>query len=152
MGKRKIHKFVKIEDNNSRNVTYCKRKKGLIKKAMELSLLCHQQVYLSIFDQERQKLVIYCTSENYNGKVAWKAEQSDLTKCSHYEHYTNNSYKEMSQRIKIEKKLVMSPSMQIFRVGPQENQTDEEDEKQNSQKNKIKLSIIQKRIDQNEDC
>lgn len=53
MGKRKIHSFVKIEDDNSRNVTYCKRKKGLVKKAMELSLLCKQEIYLSIFDQER---------------------------------------------------------------------------------------------------
>lgn len=62
MGKRKIHSFVKIEDTNNRNVTYCKRKKGLIKKAMELSMLCSQDVYLSIFDQERQKLVVYASS------------------------------------------------------------------------------------------
>lgn len=67
MGKRKIHSFVKIQDENSRNVTYCKRKKGLVKKAMELSLLCNQQIYLSIFDQERQKLVIYNSNEYYNG-------------------------------------------------------------------------------------
>ena len=53
MGKRKIDTFVKIDDENNRNVTYCKRKKGLIKKAMELSLLCNQDVYLSIFDEER---------------------------------------------------------------------------------------------------
>ena len=53
MGKRKIHRFEKIADVNSRNVTYCKRKKGLVKKAMELSLLCHQQIYLAIFDQDR---------------------------------------------------------------------------------------------------
>lgn len=59
MGKRKIDRFVKIADDNCRNVTYCKRKKGLVKKAMELSLLCDQHVYISIFDQERQKLVVY---------------------------------------------------------------------------------------------
>jgi len=53
MGKRKIHHFIKINDYNSRNVTYCKRKKGLIKKAMELSMLCGQEVYLSILDQEK---------------------------------------------------------------------------------------------------
>jgi len=42
MGKRKISVIQQIDDRVSRNVTYCKRKKGLIKKAMELSILCGQ--------------------------------------------------------------------------------------------------------------
>ena len=53
MGKRKIESFKKIDNDNDRNVTYCKRKKGLIKKAMQLSYLCGQEVYLSIFDEEK---------------------------------------------------------------------------------------------------
>ena len=53
MGKKKLESITKIKDKNSRNVTYCKRKRGLIKKAMELSKLCDQQIYLAIFDKEK---------------------------------------------------------------------------------------------------
>ena len=125
MGKRKIQAFVKIEDNNSRNVTYCKRKRGLIKKAMELSMLCQQEVYLSIFDQERQKLVVYCSSETFNGKAVWKAENSDLKRCPQYERYTNEDHDEISHgRLRIEKTSIFSPSMQKFKLQGAESESD----------------------------
>jgi hypothetical protein len=39
MGKAKIG-FAKIEDDKARNITFQKRKRGFLKKAMELSSLC----------------------------------------------------------------------------------------------------------------
>ena len=59
MGKKKIEVFAKITDKNARNVTFSKRKKGLIKKAMELSILCDQEIYIVIFDRRLDKLVMY---------------------------------------------------------------------------------------------
>lgn len=53
MGKRKITKFEEIENRVSRYVTYCKRKKGVIKKAMELSLLCGQEILLAVYDSSK---------------------------------------------------------------------------------------------------
>ena len=41
-----------IKNKIDRNVTFCKRKKGLIKKAMELSIICDQDVAVYIFDRE----------------------------------------------------------------------------------------------------
>ena len=137
MGKRKISIFKTIQDENSRNVTYCKRKKGLIKKAMELSLLCNQSIYLSIFDQNRQKLVVFKSTDDYNGLIASDAEQSDLRLCAQFEHYTNANYNDMSRRIKIERKLAIAPSMQIFKIGEGRLRQDRDS------KDSVKLQHIQ---------
>ncbi len=75
MGKRKI-KIERISNNRQRQVsfllfnltyyysqlTFYKRKNGLIKKAMELSMLCSTKVILSIV--ENGKTVTYSSEEN----------------------------------------------------------------------------------------
>ncbi|KAM3289699.1 agamous-like MADS-box protein AGL70 [Capsicum chacoense] len=43
MGRRKLE-IKKIQDKNCRQVTFCKRRKGLMKKANELSILCDVDV------------------------------------------------------------------------------------------------------------
>jgi len=48
MGRKKI-KIARIDDERVRKVTFTKRKAGLIKKAMELSLLCDCEIALIIF-------------------------------------------------------------------------------------------------------
>ena len=48
MGRGKVE-LKKIENTTSRQVTFCKRRNGLLKKAYELSLLCDAEVALIIF-------------------------------------------------------------------------------------------------------
>jgi SepF-like predicted cell division protein (DUF552 family) len=61
MGRKKIP-IKPITDERNRHVTFNKRKSGLIKKAMELSILCNCQISLVIFNAENQ-LFEYCSTD-----------------------------------------------------------------------------------------
>ena len=63
MGRNKIV-IQKIKDERTRNITYYKRKKGLLKKAMELSLLCDVDVIVGIYPKKisHSQLLIFCTN------------------------------------------------------------------------------------------
>ena len=65
MGKNKIS-IQKINDKRLRNLTYYKRKKGLIKKAMELSLLCDIDIIVGIYQKHiaKNQLLMFCTINN----------------------------------------------------------------------------------------
>ena len=52
MGRRKID-IVRIENERHRQVTFTKRKSGLLKKATELAILCDAQVAVMIFNGGR---------------------------------------------------------------------------------------------------
>ena len=51
-----------IPDARLRQSTYCKRRKGLIKKAMELSKMCGASVYFFISDSKTDHVFQYQTS------------------------------------------------------------------------------------------
>jgi hypothetical protein len=59
MGKRKIRNFDTIQDRHVKNITFSKRKKGVIKKAMELSYLCEQEVIIAFYNKDSKKMVLY---------------------------------------------------------------------------------------------
>ncbi len=50
MGRRKIA-IAKIENERTRQATFTKRKRGLLKKAMEIAILCDCGVALTLFDK-----------------------------------------------------------------------------------------------------
>jgi len=62
MGRNKI-KIEKIKNDRIRQVTFYKRKRGLLKKAMELSLLCDVKVFLCIVDKN-EKMMIFSSESN----------------------------------------------------------------------------------------
>ena len=87
MGKRKIFKFERIDDNNSRNITYIKRSKGLMKKAIEVSLLCDQKVFLYIYDENKKRVIHFHSDENLNLFDIFNIPNDR-------EFYTNSDYSE----------------------------------------------------------
>lgn len=99
MGKKKLESISKIQDKNSRNVTYCKRKRGLIKKAMELSKLCDQKIYLAIYDKEKQRLVEYKSTNDFTCKLVHHLSQEKYKQFIRLENYDNTHYPQFEKNL-----------------------------------------------------
>ena len=63
MGRNKI-KIEKIKNDRNLLVTFIKRKRGLIKKAMELALLCDADVFVAVVSHENPQLSIFSNDPN----------------------------------------------------------------------------------------
>eukprot|EP01006_Ploeotia_vitrea_P028913 TRINITY_DN61549_c0_g1_i1.p1 TRINITY_DN61549_c0_g1~~TRINITY_DN61549_c0_g1_i1.p1 ORF type:complete len:504 (+),score=95.42 TRINITY_DN61549_c0_g1_i1:56-1567(+) len=86
MGRKKIE-IKPIRDERNCSVTFSKRKQGLIKKAMELSILCDCQISLVVFFQ--QQLFEYCSSDPRQILQKYMANAHIP-----HERLTNNDYKD----------------------------------------------------------
>ena len=81
MGRNRI-KIEKIKSEKNKNITYVKRKKGLIKKAMELSLLCDANIFLCLIPKETNQMSLFCSSDSADDfiekyiKIPIKAEET----------------------------------------------------------------------------
>jgi MADS-box transcription factor len=93
MGRGKVQ-IKKIENTTSRQVTFCKRKNGLLKKASELSLLCDAEVALLIFSNsgrlyEFANNSVKATIEKYIKTNEENMQPAgDLTECNHWQKET----------------------------------------------------------------
>ena len=95
-GKQKI-KIKKIENKKRSQITYYKRKKGLIKKAMELSLLCDVNFFLVIVDK-KDRLSI--TSSKNSVEDFIKKYIVDINNIKVKETYTLQDYNKIFEKEK----------------------------------------------------
>ena len=62
MGRNKIN-IERITNDRNRQATFTKRKNGLIKKAMELSILCDCEIALICFNSTNNKIFVYSSGD-----------------------------------------------------------------------------------------
>uniref|UniRef100_A0A1D1XMT0 Floral homeotic protein PMADS 2 n=1 Tax=Anthurium amnicola TaxID=1678845 RepID=A0A1D1XMT0_9ARAE len=87
MGRGKVE-IKKIENSTNRQVTYTKRRNGIVKKAKEISVLCNAKVYLVIFSSSG-KMTEFCSDnatlsamledyQKHTGNRIWDAKHENL--------------------------------------------------------------------------
>nr|AAM27456.1 MADS box protein [Lilium longiflorum]AHY82568.1 MADS-box protein 1 [Lilium formosanum]BAG69625.1 MADS-box transcription factor [Lilium formosanum x Lilium longiflorum] len=109
MGRGKIE-IKKIENSTNRQVTYSKRRTGIIKKATELTVLCDAEVSLLMFSSTG-KLSEFCSPSTDTKKIfdryqqlsginLWSAQYEKMQNTlNHLSEINRNLRKEISQRM-----------------------------------------------------
>ena len=76
-------------------MTLNKRKRGIIRKAIEIHDICKQEIYFAIWDKAKNHLVEYKSSDNINLKTL------SIISCSRAvtkERYDNDDYEMLSRK------------------------------------------------------
>lgn len=89
MAKKKVPEYTQIQNKWTKTIVYNKRRKGIIKKAMEISVLCGQKVMLAIYNEENQKFVIYQSEPDFTPTEVNRLLASESTLTNLYEEHTN---------------------------------------------------------------
>lgn len=88
----------KIEDKIQRNVAFCKRRRGFLKKAIELSVKCDQLIFMIVYDKERDKIIQYSSDKDFQFKNAFDTLNriKSQNKSQNLEILTNEDYDKFS--------------------------------------------------------
>ncbi|PKA57184.1 Floral homeotic protein AGAMOUS [Apostasia shenzhenica] len=97
MGRGKIE-IKRIENTTNRQVTFCKRRNGLLKKAYELSVLCDAEIALIVFSSrgrlyEYSNNSIKATIERYKKACADSSNSGSLVEVNSHQYYLQESAK-----------------------------------------------------------
>ena len=91
-----------MNDNVKRRNMKCKRTKGIIKKAYELSVLCKLDINISFFDPSLFKVIEYTSNPNFtmqdlnNLRIKGKKKHGEKGKELNYKLMTTNQFLDTS--------------------------------------------------------
>nr|AAD19360.2 AGAMOUS homolog transcription factor [Hyacinthus orientalis] len=99
MGRGKIE-IKRIENTTSRQVTFCKRRNGLLKKAYELSVLCDAEVALIVFST-RGRLYEYSNSNSVKTTIErYKKACTDTTNTGTVSEANSQYYQQEATKLR----------------------------------------------------
>ncbi|XP_006654143.1 MADS-box transcription factor 58 [Oryza brachyantha] len=91
----------RIENTTNRQVTFCKRRNGLLKKAYELSVLCDAEVALIVFSS-RGRLYEYSNNSVKATIERYKKANSDTSSTSTVAEINAQHYQQESAKLKLQ--------------------------------------------------
>ncbi|KAM1436504.1 hypothetical protein ACFX2I_044307 [Malus domestica] len=113
MGRGKIE-IKRIENTTNRQVTFCKRRNGLLKKAYELSILCDAEVALIVFST-RGRLYEYSNNNSIRNTIErYKKACSDSTGSSSVTEINAQYYQQESAKLRQQIQMLQNSNRHLM--------------------------------------
>ena len=95
MPRKLLNRVSPIPDVQKRKVAFCRMKKDLLKRSMELSQMCDMQVLLVVYDEQKSRMTLYQSQEEFDlTRVHMcKKEAKEPENIHKFERFTNSDYK-----------------------------------------------------------
>ncbi|XP_011016424.1 PREDICTED: agamous-like MADS-box protein AGL11 isoform X1 [Populus euphratica] len=113
MGRGKIE-IKRIENTTNRQVTFCKRRNGLLKKAYELSVLCDAEVSLIVFSS-RGRLYEYANNNSIRSTIdRSKKVSSDRSNTASITEINAQYYQQESAKLRQQIQLLQNSNRHLM--------------------------------------
>ncbi|XP_057469543.1 agamous-like MADS-box protein AGL11 isoform X1 [Actinidia eriantha] len=115
MGRGKIE-IKRIENNTNRQVTFCKRRNGLLKKAYELSVLCDAEVALIVFSS-RGRVYEYANNNIKSTIERYKKALADSSNACPTPEINTRFYQQESEKLRQQIQMLQNTNRNIMGEG-----------------------------------
>ena len=109
-----------------------KRKQGLIKKAMELSIRCEQDVFITIFDHKTQQMLMYKSTPDFDMRAikTFESGQNQHFRCDQFTNEDFDLFNEKMSAREIKLNFVERVPGKAYQVSEMSLDDDEPEDKE----------------------